>query len=251
VLSITEQRKPGEAFLSAKGIHKRFGALVVLDNVDFSMGQSDAIGIVGPNGAGKTTLLSALAGAFPPNAGTIIFDGRNVTALSAAERCRSGLVRTHQVPKPFSGMTTFENVFVAASHGDAVSRDEAYERVIDSLTLCGMLAVANRQADTLGLLDRKRLELARALATKPKLMLLDEIGGGLTDGEASELVATILELRRRGIGIVWIEHIVHILLQVAERLICMDAGRIIADGEPRAVMADAGVVKAYLGGTPA
>lgn len=251
MLRITEQRKPGEAFLSAKGIHKRFGALVVLDNVDFSMGLSDAIGIVGPNGAGKTTLLSALAGAFPPNAGTIIFDGRNVTALSAAERCRSGLVRTHQVPKPFSGMTTFENVFVAASHGDAVSRDEAYERVIDSLTLCGMLAVANRQADTLGLLDRKRLELARALATKPKLMLLDEIGGGLTDGEASELVATILELRRRGIGIVWIEHIVHILLQVAERLICMDAGRIIADGEPRAVMADAGVVKAYLGGTPA
>ncbi len=251
MLSITEQRKPGEAFLSAKGIHKRFGALVVLDNVDFSMGQSDAIGIVGPNGAGKTTLLSALAGAFPPNAGTIIFDGRNVTALSAAERCRSGLVRTHQIPKPFSGMTTFENVFVAASHGDAISRDEAYERAIDSLTLCGMLAVANRQADTLGLLDRKRLELARALATKPKLMLLDEIGGGLTDAEASELVATILELRRRGIGIVWIEHIVHILLQVAERLICMDAGRIIADGEPRAVMADAGVVKAYLGGTPA
>ncbi len=251
MLSITEQRKPGEAFLSAKGIHKRFGALVVLDNVDFSMGQSDAIGIVGPNGAGKTTLLSALAGAFPPNAGTITFNGRNVTALSAAERCRSGLVRTHQVPKPFSGMTTFENVFVAASHGDAISRDEAYERAIDSLTLCGMLAVANRQADTLGLLDRKRLELARALATKPKLMLLDEIGGGLTDAEASELVATILELRRRGIGIVWIEHIVHILLQVAERLICMDAGRIIADGEPRAVMADAGVVKAYLGGTPA
>jgi branched-chain amino acid transport system ATP-binding protein len=249
VLSITEQRKPGDAFLSAKGIHKRFGALVVLDNVDFSMGQSDAIGIVGPNGAGKTTLLSALAGAFPPNAGTITFNGRNVTALSAAERCRSGLVRTHQVPKPFSGMTTFENVFVAASHGDAISRDEAYERAIDSLTLCGMLAVANRQADTLGLLDRKRLELARALATKPKLMLLDEIGGGLTDAEASELVATILELR--GIGIVWIEHIVHILLQVAERLICMDAGRIIADGEPRAVMADAGVVKAYLGGTPA
>jgi branched-chain amino acid transport system ATP-binding protein len=247
----THEQRPGDAFLSARGIHKRFGALVVLDNVDFSMGQSDAIGIVGPNGAGKTTLLSALAGAFPPNAGTITFDGRNVTALSAAERCRSGLVRTHQVPKPFSGMTTFENVFVAAAHGNVVSRDEAYERVIDSLTLCGMLGVANRQADTLGLLDRKRLELARALASGPKLMLLDEIGGGLTDAEASELVTTILELRRRGIGIVWIEHIVHILLQVAERLICMDAGRIIADGEPRAVMADAGVVKAYLGGTPA
>jgi branched-chain amino acid transport system ATP-binding protein len=242
---------PGEAFLSAQGIHKRFGALVVLDNVHFSMGQADAVGIVGPNGAGKTTLLSVLAGAFPPSTGTIRLDERDVTAQAAASRCRLGLVRTHQVPKPFSGMTAFENVLVAATHGGAASRDEAYERAVDSLTLCGMRGVANRQADTLGLLDRKRLELARALATKPKLMLLDEIGGGLTDGEAQELVATILELRRRGIGIVWIEHIVHILLQVAERLICMDAGRIIADGEPRAVMRDAAVVKAYLGGTPA
>ncbi len=244
------QRRPGEAFLSAKGIHKRFGALVVLENLDFSMGDGEAVGIVGPNGAGKTTLLSVLAGAYPPSAGSITFDGTEVTGRTAAERCRSGLVRTHQIPKPFSGMTTFENVFVAASHGNAASRDEAYERVVDSLSLCGMLGVANRQADTLGLLDRKRLELARALATQPRLLLLDEIGGGLTDGEASELVETILELRRRGIGIVWIEHIVHILLQVAERLICMDAGRIIADGEPKTVMSDAEVVKAYLGGTP-
>lgn len=242
---------PGEAFLSAAGIHKRFGALVVLDNVHFSVGQADAVGIVGPNGAGKTTLLSVLAGAVPPSAGTIRFDGSDVTAQTAANRCRLGLVRTHQVPKPFSGMTAFENVLVAASHGGAASRDEAYERSVDSLTLCGMRGVANRQADTLGLLDRKRLELARALATRPKLMLLDEIGGGLTDGEAQELVGTILELRRRGIGIVWIEHIVHILLQVAERLICMDAGRIIADGAPKAVMSDAAVVKAYLGGAPA
>jgi branched-chain amino acid transport system ATP-binding protein len=242
---------PGETFLSAKGIHKRFGALVVLDNLDFSMGQTDAIGIVGPNGAGKTTLLSVLAGAFPPSAGTVRFDGRDVTAQAAANRCRLGLVRTHQVPKPFSGMTAFENVLVAATHGGAAGRDEAYESAVDALTLCGMRGVANRQADTLGLLDRKRLELARALATKPKLMLLDEIGGGLTDGEAQELVGTILELRCRGIGIVWIEHIVHILLQVAERLICMDAGRIIADGEPKTVMGDAAVVKAYLGGTPA
>lgn len=246
-----ERQRPSQDFLSARGIRKRFGALVVLENLDFSMGDGDAIGIVGPNGAGKTTLLSALAGAFPLSAGTIIFDGRNVTTLTAADRCRSGLVRTHQIPKPFSGMTTFENVFVAASHGKASSRDEAYERVIDSLRLCGMLGVANRRADTLGLLDRKRLELARALATGPRLLLLDEIGGGLTDGEASELVGTILELRRRGIGIVWIEHIVHILLQVVERLICMDAGKIIADGDPKAVMSDAEVVRAYLGGTPA
>lgn len=240
----------GESRFSGKGITKRFGALPVLENVDFSMGMSEAVGIVGPNGAGKTTLLATLSGAYPPSEGSVMFAGRDVTRLSAAERCRLGLIRTHQVPKPFSGMTTFENVYVAAAHGNVNSRDEAYERVIDSLTLCGMLAVANRRAETLGLLDRKRLELARALATGPRVILLDEIGGGLTDSEAQELVQTIQELRRRGIGIVWIEHIVHVLLQVVERLICMDAGRIIADGEPKAVMSDPEVIRAYLGGGP-
>ncbi|MGX9147035.1 ABC transporter ATP-binding protein [Mesorhizobium sp. 128a] len=223
---------------------------MVLDNIDFAMTADEAVGIVGPNGAGKTTLLSVLSGAFPPSAGTVAFKGGDVTALPATQRCRLGLVRTHQVPKPFSGMTTFENAFVAASHGAGLARDEAYEEALASLGLCGMLGVANRRAETLGLLDRKRLELARALAARPNLLLLDEIGGGLTDGEASELVDTIKELRRRKIAIVWIEHIVHILLQVAERLICMDAGKIIADGEPQAVMADPEVVRAYLGGGP-
>ena len=234
--------------LDARGLAKSFGALSVLKDVDFSMGLNQAVGIVGPNGAGKTTLLATFSGAYPPNAGTIRFAGKDVSHLGAADRCRLGLVRTHQIPKPFSGMTTFENIFVAATHGSNATRDEAYERTIDSLKLCGMLKVANRPAETLGLLDRKRLELARALATQPKLLLLDEIGGGLTEGEGSELVETILELRRRGIGILWIEHIVHMLLQVVSRLICMDAGKIIADGEPSAVMSDPQVVGAYLGG---
>ncbi|HEV7310357.1 ABC transporter ATP-binding protein [Ensifer sp.] len=239
----------GAGRFSGNGLTKRFGTLAVLENVDFSMGMGEAVGIVGPNGAGKTTLMATLSGAYTPTAGTVSFGGQDVTRLPAASRCRLGLVRTHQVPKPFSGMTTFENVYVAAAHSDVGSRDEAYERVIDSLELCGMLAVANRRAETLGLLDRKRLELARALATGPKVILLDEIGGGLTDSEAQDLVLTIQELRRRGIGIVWIEHIVHVLLQVVERLICMDSGRIIADGEPQAVMSDPDVVRAYLGGS--
>lgn len=239
--------RTGPSRFSGIGIHKRFGSLAVLEDVDFSMGLSEAVGIVGPNGAGKTTLLATLAGAFPPSAGAVSFAGKDVTRQSAADRCRAGLVRTHQVPKPFLGMTTFENVYVAASHA-VKSRDEAYDRVIRSLELCGMLGVANRKAETLGLLDRKRLELARALATGPQVILLDEIGGGLTDSEAQELVVTIQELKRRGLGIVWIEHIVHVLLQVVDRLICMDAGRIIADGEPQAVMTDPQVVKAYLGG---
>jgi branched-chain amino acid transport system ATP-binding protein len=145
-------------------------------------------------------------------------------------------------------MTVFENVFTAAAHGGGFKRDEGYDRSIDALRLCGMAAVANRRAETLGLLDRKRLELTRALATDPEVLLLDEIGGGLTDGEATELVDTIRVLHARDIAIVWIEHIVHVLLQVARRLVCMDAGRVIAEGDPHEVLANASVVDAYLGG---
>ncbi len=237
------------AILSTSNIHKRFGALVVLDAIDFSLRSDESVGIVGPNGAGKTTLLGVLAGAQAPTSGTVQFRGADVTGLPASERCRLGIVRTHQIPQPFNGMTVFENVFVAATNGGQMRRDAAHRRSIDALSACGMLRLANRRAETLGLLDRKRLELARALGTDPSVLLLDEIGGGLTDGEASELVETIRQLRTSGVAIVWIEHIVHVLLQVAERLICMDAGRVIADGDPRAVMADKAVIAAYLGGS--
>jgi branched-chain amino acid transport system ATP-binding protein len=235
--------------LSTSGIDMRFGALVVLDGVNFNVASSEAVGIVGPNGAGKTTLLNILVGAYQPSAGTVLFRGRDVTELDAADRCRLGIARSHQIPLPFSGLTVFENLFVAAANGGGFNRDEAYQRCIDSLELCGMLRLANRRAETLGLLDRKRLELARALTTDPVILLLDEIGGGLTDGETVELVETIKVLRRRGITIVWIEHIVHVLLQVAERLVCMDAGRVIADGEPKTVLSDKDVIGAYLGGS--
>ncbi len=237
----------GETLLEARGIHKRFNALVVLDGVDFSGRPTEAVGVVGPNGAGTTTLLSVLVGAHAPTAGTVRLRGQDVTALPTAERCRRGLARTHQIPRPFSGMTVFENVFTAARHGGGLSRDAAYACAAESLTTTGMTGVANRRAETLGLIDRKRLELARALATGPSALLLDEIGGGLTDAEASELVDVILELKRSGVAIVWIEHIVHILLRVAQRLVCMDAGRIIADGAPEAVMSDRNVIEAYLG----
>jgi branched-chain amino acid transport system ATP-binding protein len=237
------------SLLSARGIRKHYGALVVLDGVDFDVRPGDAIGIVGPNGAGKTTLLSVLSGSQTATAGKIEFRDADVSSLDAATRCRLGIARTHQVPQPFSGMTVFENVFTAATHGGGFKRNEAYDRCIDALDLCGMTPVANRRAETLGLLDRKRLELTRALATHPRVLLLDEIGGGLTDGEASELVQTIRVLHARNIAIVWIEHIVHVLLQVAQRLVCMDAGRVIAEGDPKEVLANATVVDAYLGGS--
>ncbi len=191
------QPADGIAVLSAAGIRKRFGALVVLDDVDFALGPREAVGIVGPNGAGKTTLLSVLSGFLAPNAGTVSFQGRDVTGRGAAQLSRLGIARAHQSPRPFGGMTVFENVFVAAAAGGGLRRAEAYPRCIEALDACGMLAVANRRAETLGLLDRKRLELSRALATQPVALLLDEIGAGLTDGEAHLLVETIRELHAR------------------------------------------------------
>jgi branched-chain amino acid transport system ATP-binding protein len=236
--------------LKATGIVKGFGALKVLEGVDFTLSENEVVGIVGPNGAGKTTLMNVLSGTYPPDGGTVILNNIDVTKFSASRRCRNGLSRTHQIPRPFLGMSVFENVFVAASHGSEGTQSKAYDITIEALNFCGLTALANRQAADIGLLDRKRLELARALATKPKVLLLDEIGGGLTDGEASELVEIIRQLSKRGISLVWIEHIVHVLLQVAKRMICMADGKTIADGDPAAVMAEPAVVEAYLGRSP-
>ena len=238
---------PTDAILSGAGLHKRFGALTVLDNVSFSVGKDEAVGIVGPNGAGKTTLLSVLAGGLPASGGHVRFRGADVTSTDASERSRLGIAKTHQVPRPFGGLTVFENVYVAVTASGGHRGAKAYRSCVDALELCDMLGAANRRAETLGLLDRKRLELARVLATDPVVVLLDEIGGGLTDEETVQLVETIREMRRRGMAIVWIEHIVHVLLQVVERLVCMVSGRVIADGDPHAVMSDPTVVDAYLG----
>jgi branched-chain amino acid transport system ATP-binding protein len=236
-----------EPLLVATDVRRHFGALAALDGVDLAIGAGDAIGIVGPNGAGKTTLLSVLAGTLPSSGGTIRFLGNDITHASASRRARLGIARAHQVPRPFGGMTIFENCFVAATTGGGLRRKPAYARCLEVLGLCGLGDVVDRRADTLGLLGRKRLELARAISTDPRLLLLDEIGAGLTDAEAEQLVALINQLRGTGIAIVWIEHIVHVLIQGISRLIAMDAGRIIADGEPDSVMHDARVVDAYLG----
>ncbi len=244
---MTPSEPSASAVLHGAGLFKTFGALRVLDNVDFEVRAGEAVGIVGPNGAGKTTLLSVLAGGLPANDGRVTFQGQDVTSFDASSRSRMGLAKTHQVPRPFAGMTVFENVLVAATQAGRRQGRKAYEASVELLELCGMLDVANRRAESLGLLDRKRLELARVLATEPKVVLLDEIGGGLTDEETVRLVETIREMRRRGMAIVWIEHIVHVLLQVVERLVCMVEGRVIADGDPRAVMNDPTVVAAYLG----
>jgi branched-chain amino acid transport system ATP-binding protein len=233
--------------LAAVEVRKRFGALAVLDGVNLVLNHGEAVGVVGPNGAGKTTLLNVLAGSLRPDAGSILFRGRDVTAKGAAERCTLGIARTHQVPRPFAGMTVFENVLVGATAGGRRRGAEAYDLSLEVLDQCELTHLANRRAEGLGLLQRKRLELARALAVAPTVLLLDEIGGGLTDAESAALVETVAGLRDRGIAVMWIEHIVHVLMQVVTRLVCMDAGRIIAEGAPEAVVAQAAVVDAYLG----
>ena len=235
------------AVLAAVDVRKRFGALAVLDGVDLTLRKGEVIGIVGPNGAGKTTLLSVLSGALTPDGGRVVFDGRDVTSRGAADRCKLGIARTHQVPRPFGGMTVFENVLVGATAGGKRRGGDAYNLCLHVLQQCALDHIANRRAEGLGLLQRKRLELARALAVEPAVLLLDEIGGGLTDAESAELVKTIAGLSERGIAILWIEHIVHVLLQVVSRLVCMDAGRVIAEGDPKAVVAQAAVIDAYLG----
>jgi len=235
------------AVLAGHGLSKRYGDLQVLSQVEFSVGVSEAVGIVGPNGAGKTSLLSVLAGSVTPSAGTVILNGQDVTRLRPELRCRRGIGRAFQIPRPFGGMTVLENVIVGAAYGARLTHKDLYKRCVEVLELCGLVNLANRRAESLGLLHRKRLELARSLATDPRVLLLDEIGAGLTDAEAVELVGTIKQLRQIGISIVWIEHIVHVLLQVVDRLICMDAGRVIAEGKPEEVLRDAVVVDAYLG----
>ncbi len=167
----------GAPVLAAVDVRKRFGALAVLDGVTLPLNQGEAVGIVGPNGAGKTTLLNVLAGSLRPDAGSILFHGRDITARGAADRCVLGIARTHQVPRPFVGMTVFENVLVGATAGGRRRAKEAYDLSLEVLDQCELTHLANRRAESLGLLQRKRLELARALAVRPTVLLLDEIGG--------------------------------------------------------------------------
>ncbi|MCW1934930.1 ABC transporter ATP-binding protein [Pararhodobacter zhoushanensis] len=239
-----------QAILSGTGLVKSYGRLRAVDGVDIAVQPGEALGIVGPNGAGKTTLFGALAGAFPLSAGEIRLDGAVITPLPAPRRCALGIARTYQVPRPFLGMTVFENVQVAARAGGDLKTEASIDHAAQILGATGLRAMANRPAGALGLLDRKRLELARALATRPRVILLDEIGGGLTEGELDVLVALILTLKAQGLTIVWIEHILHALLRVIDRLVCMAEGRILAQGSPRAVMDDAQVRAAYLGSDP-
>ncbi|MGH9228049.1 MAG: ABC transporter ATP-binding protein [Acidimicrobiales bacterium] len=241
------------AILEVEGLRKSFGGIVVVDDLSLTVAPDEAVGLVGPNGAGKTTVFNLVAGDLSPDAGRVRFDGVDVTAMRADRRCRAGIGRTAQVPRPYVGMTVFENVLVGAVFGAGSPRSErtALAPALAALEQTGLAGRADAVAGSLGLLDRKRLELARALATEPRLLLLDEIAGGLTEAEMVELVDTIRALGRRGLAVVWIEHIVHALVAVVDRIVAMSFGRKIAEGGPRDVMASREVQEVYLGEVPA
>ncbi len=234
--------------LQLEGVSKRFGRVVVAEQVTFQLDEGTSLGVVGPNGAGKTSLFGMISGDIRPDAGTIRFDGRSLGSMKVAQRCRAGIGRTYQIPQPFEHMTVFENALLAAQQGARQRGVESYELAYTSIERSGLAELSNRRAGTLGLLHRKRLELARALATRPRLLLLDEIAGGLTDLEVVELTDVIRSIQSDGVTIVWIEHVVRALLSTVDRLLCLANGEIVADGEPRQVLASEAVRRVYLGG---
>jgi len=236
-----------DSLLELDHVTKRFGRVVIAEDLSFRVGPGDTVGIVGPNGAGKTSLFGLISGDLSPGAGQISFAGRRVTGMDAAARCRLGIGRTYQVPRPFTDMTVFENVLVAAQQGAALRRRASYAAAADALERTGMAGEANVPAARLGLLQRKRLELARALASRPRLLLLDEVAGGLTDPEVAELVQIVRGINAEGTAVIWIEHVVRALTPVVSRLICLAGGTFVGDGDPATVLANPAVREVFLG----
>lgn len=235
------------SLLNLDGVTKRFGRVVIAEDLSLAVGAGNSVGIVGPNGAGKTSLFGLISGDLSPDAGTISFGGHTITRQNAAARCRLGIGRTYQVPRPFADMTVFENVLVAAQQGGGLRGKASNTAAVHALERTMMTREANLPAERLGLLQRKRLELARALATQPKLLLLDEVAGGLTDPEVGQLVQIVQGVLAEGTTVIWIEHVVRALLPVVSRLICLAGGAFVGDGDPAEVLATPAVREVFLG----
>jgi branched-chain amino acid transport system ATP-binding protein len=229
------------------GVSRRFGGLSVIDKLDLRVDGGEILGIIGPNGAGKTTLFNLIAGVLPPSGGRLLFAGGDITRMTVWHRCRLGIGRTYQIPKPFSKMSVFENVLAAAVHGGGLTVNKAGEQAEEVLRQTGLLGRATLEAERLSLLDLKRLELAKALAQKPRLLLLDEIAGGLTGGECDVLLDIVRDVHARDTTVVWIEHVIQALRRIATRMAVLYGGGIIADGTPDTVLANERVRSVYLG----
>jgi branched-chain amino acid transport system ATP-binding protein len=233
--------------LALHDVSKSFGALRVAEAISFEVPEGEALGIIGPNGAGKSTLFNLITGNIAADAGRVMLDGTDITRISPMQRCRMGIGRSFQIPQPFGKLTVFENLLVAGAFGQGKAEADVAEEAAAILDRTGLLAKANRPAGGLSLLDRKRLELARAMATRPRLLLLDEIAGGLTDAECVALVETIRDLHGSGTTIIWIEHVLHALTAVVERLLVLHFGRVLGIGAPAEIMASREVQEIYLG----
>ena len=233
--------------LALDGISKRFGAVVVANGIDLSLAPGEALGVIGPNGAGKTTLFGMITGTVRPDGGRVVFEDQDITRATPERRCRMGIARSFQIPQPFGGMTVFENLVVAAAFGGGKRERDVYGRCAALLEQSGLADKANRRAGSLTLLDRKRLELARALATGPRLLLLDEVAGGLVEHETTALVALVKEVRASGVSVIWIEHIVHALIAAVDRLVVLHDGALIAEGKPAEVIRRPAVEEIYMG----
>lgn len=233
--------------LQLVSLSRHFGALKVIDELDLTVERGSVLGILGPNGAGKTTLFNLILGVVSASSGRVVFEDRDLTAMKPWNRCRMGIGRTYQVPKPFAHMTVYENVLAAAVSGGGMTVREARDWAAETVTTAGLGHRMITQAGALSLLDLKRLELAKAMAGKPKLLLLDEIAGGLTDLECDDLLAIIAQVRAQGVTIVWIEHVIHALRRAASDFAVLYGGKIISRGEPDKVLSDPRVREVYLG----
>jgi branched-chain amino acid transport system ATP-binding protein len=236
--------------LTATNVTKRFGGLVAVDGVDFSIGEEEIVGLIGPNGAGKTTLFNTITGVHPPNEGSIDFDGEELVGKTPNQVAQRGVARTFQAVRTFNESTVLENVLTGAVFGnsESVSMNEAEDRARDALEFVGLDGLESEEAGSLTIADRKQLELAKGLSAQPELILVDEIGAGLTPKEIDEITQTIERARdERGVSVFWIEHIMEAIMSVTDRIIVLNRGEKIADGTPEEIRSNEAVTQAYLG----
>jgi branched-chain amino acid transport system ATP-binding protein len=233
--------------LSVTRVNKRFGGLIAINDISFDIQQGEVIGLMGPNGAGKTTLINVLSGEYKPESGTINFKGQDIAGLSPRKICHIGIARTYQIPQPFTNLSVKENILVAAIYGRGIKIDAAEIEATRLLQMVGLSDKKDTLCKNLTNISLKKLELARALASEPALILLDEVGAGSREAEIPQILGTINKIRELGKTVVMVEHIIKVMVEAVDRIIVMDKGEKIAEGPPSKVMEDKKVITAYLG----